>query len=271
VKNEIKSLYSIAGTPVNFIPNGNYNLIQVGQSINVLHGLRFAGVNSTNGNPVYYNANGDFVQHNTSGAAGGSLNGFFLSKSLNDPIFAGSTSLTFNDRALLGSAIPTWFGGLGNNFRYKGFDLELFFRFSGGNKIMNITRQEILLNQQFQNNGTEILNRWTASGQVTNVPKLRNGNGNAINQVGLAVDRFIESGDFVRLQNVVIGYNFNTQKLNNKTNGFISGLRVFAQGQNLWMSTKYSGADPENASEAGLDAAVSPQVYLISGGLKVSF
>jgi hypothetical protein len=48
-------------------------------------------------------------------------------------------------------------------------------------------------------------------------------------------------------------------------------MRVFVQGQNLWMSSKYSGADPENASEAGLDAAVSPQVMILSGGLKVSF
>lgn len=271
VRNEIKSLYAIAGNDVKFIPNGNYNLIQVGQPINVLHGLRFAGVNSSNGNPMYFNANNEFVQHNTSGAAGGSLNGFFLAKSLNDPTFGAATSLTFNDRALLGQAIPTWFGGFGNNFRYKGFDLEIFFRFSGGNRIMNITRQEILLNQQFQNNGTEILQRWTTAGQVTNVPKLRIGNGNAINQNGLAVDRFVESGDFLRLQNVVLGYNFNTQKINKVTNGFISGLRMFVQGQNLWIATKFTGADPENASEAGLDAAVSPQVYLLSGGLKVTF
>jgi hypothetical protein len=136
---------------------------------------------------------------------------------------------------------------------------------------MNITRQEILLNQQFQNNGKEILERWTTPGQVTNVPRLRNGNGNNINQNGLAVSRFVESGDFLRLQNVTLGYNFNSAKLNTATNGFVSGIRIFVQGQNLWIATKYTGADPENASEAGLDAAVSPQVMILSGGLKVSF
>jgi hypothetical protein len=239
----------------------------VGQPINVIHGYRFAGVNVNTGNPMYYKADGSLVQHST----GNGNNGYYTAKSLDDPTLGTQTSLTFNDRALLGKAIPTWFGGFGNNFRYKNFDFEFFFRFSGGNDIMNITRQEILLNQQFQNNGTEILQRWTTAGQVTNVPKLRNGNGNAINQAGLAVDRFVERGDFFRLQNVVIGYNFDGQKLSNATNGFISGIRIFAQGQNLWMSTKYTGADPENASEAGLDAAVSPQVSLLSGGLKVSF
>lgn len=267
INNEVRSLYNNAdGSPVTFIPNGNYNQIRVGESLNVLHGLRWAGVNTANGNPMYFNANNVLVQHNTRGN-----NAYFLAKSMDDVDLSQQTSLTFNDRAILGSAIPTWFGGFGNNFRYKNFDMEFLFRFSGGNSIMNITRQEILLNQQFQNNGKEILGRWTTAGQVTNVPRLRNGNGNNINQNGLAVSRFVESGDFLRLQNVVVGYNFDAQKLSTKTNGFITGLRIFAQGQNLWMTTKYTGADPENASEAGLDAAVSPQVSVISGGLKMSF
>lgn len=267
VNNEIKSLYTIGNNPVTFIPNGAYNLIQVGQPINIIHGYRWAGVNTSTGNPMYYNAKNELVQHSTSNGN----NGYYLAKSMDDAVLGASSPLTFNDRAVLGKAIPTWFGGFGNNFRYKGFDLEFFFRFSGGNSIMNVTRQEILLNQQFQNNGKEILDRWTTAGQVTNVPRLRNGNGNAINQNGLAVSRFVESGDFIRLQNVVLGYNFNAQKLSTKTNGFISGVRIFVQGQNLWMGTKYSGADPENASEGGLDFAVSPQTTLVSGGLKVSF
>ncbi len=272
VNNEIKYLYPQPdGSPTPFIVNGSYNLIMVGEAINVIHGYRFAGVNPNTGNPMYYKADGQLVQHNTSGTTGAALNGYFLAKSIDDATFGASSPLGFADRAILGNAVPTWYGGVGNNFRYKGFDLELFFRFSGGNEIMNFTRQEILLNQQFQNNGTEILTRWTAPGQITNVPKLRNGNGNQINQNGLAISRFVESGDFIRLQNVVIGYNFNSQKLSTATNGFVSGIRIFAQGQNLWTSTKYTGADPENANEAGFDAAVSPQVILLSGGLKVSF
>lgn len=267
VQNEITSLYSIGEQAIDFIPNGNYNLIKVGESINVIHGLRWAGVNTSNGNPMYFNAKNELIQHNTSGN-----NAYYFADSKDAAVdLTRPTSLTFNDRAILGKAIPTWFGGFGNNLRYKNFDLDFLFRFSGGNDIMNITRQEILLNQQFQNNGSEILDRWTSPGQVTNVPRLRNGNGNNINQNGLAVSRFVESGNFIRLQNVTLGYNFDGSKLSTGTNGFVSGMRVFVQGQNLWMSSKYSGADPENASEAGLDAAVSPQVMILSGGLKVSF
>jgi TonB-dependent starch-binding outer membrane protein SusC len=271
VKNEVTSLYPVAGEPLKQINNGGYNIIRVGDPLNLINGLRWAGVNTQTGNPMYFNAAGTLVQHNTSGVAGASLNAFYTARSMDDATMTQQTSLAFSDRDVLGQAIPTWFGGFGNNFRYKNFDAEFFFRFSGGNSVMNITRQEALLNQSFQNNGTEILQRWTTPGQVTNVPRLRWGNGNAINQNQLAVSRFVESGDFLRLQNIVIGYNFNSAKLATKTNGFITGLRIFVQGQNLWMSTKYSGTDPENASELGLDAAVSPQVGIVSGGLRMSF
>jgi hypothetical protein len=104
VNNEIKSLYTIGDNPVLFIPNGAYNLIQVGDPINVIHGLRFAGVNPTNGNPMYYKADNQLVQHNTSGVTGGSLNAFYFAKSIDDPTFGAQTSLTFADRAVLGKA-----------------------------------------------------------------------------------------------------------------------------------------------------------------------
>lgn len=265
IQNSIQSLYSIAGNPVTFIPNGNYNLIRVGDPINILYGLRWAGVNSATGNPMYIKANGTLVQHNIT------TNGFHVATSKDDPNLGAATSITFDDRSNLGLAIPTFFGGFTNNFAYKGFSLELMFRYSGGNKIMNITRQEALMNQSFQNNGREILQRWQKPGDVTNVPRMWWGRSAIVNQNGLAVERFIENGDFIRLQNAVLAYSFNNQKLSDKTNGYIKSMRVFVQGQNLFVWTKYTGADPENASEAGLDAAVSPQVRIMSAGLSVGF
>ena len=46
-----------------------------------------------------------------------------------------------------GNTLPTWYGGWTNNFKYKGFDLSLFFQFSGGNKIYNGTKRYALLEQ----------------------------------------------------------------------------------------------------------------------------
>jgi hypothetical protein len=103
-------------------------------------------------------------------------------------------------------------------------------RYSGGNKIMNITKQEALMNQSFQNNGREILDRWKTSGQVTDVPKLYYGQGNNINQTQVANSRFVEKGDYLRLQNLVISYSLPGSSLNKLTNGFVSSCRFFRAG-----------------------------------------
>jgi hypothetical protein len=136
---------------------------------------------------------------------------------------------------------------------------------------MNYTRQEVLLNQSFQNNGKEILTRWTTPGQETDVPKLYNGLAANINQTGNAVSRFVEKGDYIRLQNLSLSYTFKGSSLEKATNGYVKSARFFVQGQNLYVWTKYKGADPDNISTLGVDAAVSPQVRNMSVGFSVSF
>lgn len=264
IDNRITSLYSIGGVEVKNIP-GNYNLLEVGSSLNILWGLPYAGVNTANGNPMYLNAAGRLVQHNIAN------NAFYFANNLNDPTFGAQTSLGIADRRNLGLSLPTFFGGINNSFRYKNFGLEMLIRYSGGNEIMNITRQEALLSQNFHNNGKEILNRWTTPGQVTNVPRAVQGQGNAINQNGLALSRFVEPGDFIRLQNLVVSYTMDSKHLTEKTNGYIKSVKFFVQGQNLFVWTKYSGLDPENASQGGLDNAVTPQLRIVSTGINVGF
>ncbi len=267
VRNEIKSLYDINGAQTQFVTSGNYNLIKVGEPMNIIYGYQSAGVNSANGNPMYYKADGRLVQHNIAN------NTFYYATGKDDNTFpaANATTMTFNDRVKLGEGIPTWFGAITNSFGYKGFSLEIMLRYSGGNKIMNTTRQEALMSQSFHNNGREILNRWTAPGQITEVPRLVWGQGNNINQNNLAISRFVEDGDYLRLQNVVLSYNFDRNKLQRFTNGYIQSVRVFAQGQNLHTWTKYSGTDPDNISTGGVDASVAPQIRTISFGLNVGF
>jgi TonB-linked SusC/RagA family outer membrane protein len=267
IQNEITKLYSISGTPTQFIQNGSYNLIRVGDPINIIYGYRFAGVNTATGNPMYYKANGRLVMHNIPN------NTFYYINDKNDGTIvpANATSMTFADRTNLGQGIPTWFGGITNSIKYKQFSLEFMFRYSGGNKIMNTTRQEALLNQSFQNNGTEILKRWTKAGDITDVPKLYWGQGNNINQNGLAISRFVEKGDYLRLQDVVFTYTFDPVKLQQRTKGYVQSLRFYAQGQNLYAWTKYTGADPDNISTGGIDASVAPQIRTISFGLNVGF
>jgi TonB-linked SusC/RagA family outer membrane protein len=267
IENRVTKLYSISGTPIPFIQNGAYNLIKVGESYNIIYGYRSAGVNTATGNPMYYKADGRLVMHNIPN------NSFYYINSKDDGTIvpANATSMTFNDRTKLGESLPKWYGALINTVSYKQFSLEVMLRFSGGNKIMNTTRQEALLNQGFQNNGREILERWTAPGQVTNVPKLYQGQGNNINQVNLAISRFVEDGDYLRLQNLVLSYDIDHAQLSKWTKGVVDHIKIYLQGQNLYVWTKYTGADPDNISTGGVDASVAPQIRTISAGLKVGF
>jgi TonB-dependent starch-binding outer membrane protein SusC len=268
IHNEMKSLYSIAGTPTKFINNGTYNIIRVGDPVNIIYGYKYAGVNTANGFPMYYKADGSLVVHNIPNGA------YYFIKDASDGSIttANQTSMTFADRTNLGESLPTWYGGITNSFNYKGLGLEFLFRYSGGNKIMNITRQETLLDQSFVNNSTEILQRWQKAGDVTNVPKVIYGQSNNINQVGLATSRFVESGDYLRLQNLILTYTFNANEVKKLTNGYVQNIRLYAQGQNLHVWTKYSGADPDNHTSAGLEnPSLPPQIRTISFGLNVGF
>ena len=145
------------------------------------------------------------------------------------------------------------------------------FRFQGGNNIVNITRQDALLSQNFHNNGVEILGRWKQPGDVKDVPRLRDAQSGTVNQTGATISRFVETGDYVRLQNLVLGYNISNKLLAEKTNGYVKNARIFIQGQNLFIISKYSGLDPDNASQAGQDNAVSPSMRIVSFGLSVGF
>jgi TonB-linked SusC/RagA family outer membrane protein len=266
LKNEITSLYSVGGVPVLTIP-GSFNRIEVGQSLNYIWGWRYAGVNTQTGNPMYLKADGSLVQRST-------VNGAYYTASSKDDATmttANQTTITDADKVNLGNSLPTFFGALTNNFRYKNFSLEVMFRFQGGNKIMNITRQEALLSQNFHNNGVEIMNRWKQAGDVTDVPRLRYAQSATVNQTGAAISRFVETGDYVRLQNLVLSYNLGSKGLSEKTNGYVKNARIFAQGQNLFIMSKYSGLDPDNASQSGQDNAVSPSLRILSVGLSVGF
>ena len=264
-KNEVVSLVNNQDVILPGPNNGTFNILRVGQPINALFGFPYLGVNSGNGNPLYMKANGQMVQANIAGTTYNNAN------DKNDPTLGAVNTLDAGDRIVLGNVLPTWFGGFTNTFLYKGWGLDVFFRYSGGNSIYNLTRQETLLVQGFQNNGTEILRRWTKPGDITDVPKVWIGKNNLVNNQSVAISRFVEKGDYVRLQNVVLSYSFDGKALEQRTKGIVKSLRLFAQGQNLWISTKYSGIDPDNYSEFGIDNATTPQPRSFSLGLNIGF
>lgn len=257
LSNEVKSLY------LNQDIIGGYNILRVGQPINAIFGYQFAGVNSGNGNPMYTKADGTLIQGNIPNLT------YYTVVKPDDATLGTQTTLAGADRAVLGNVIPTWFGGVNNTIRYKGFTFDMLWRYSGGNKIFNLTMQEALVNQAFQNNGKVILNRWTKPGDITNVPRVWYGRDNFTNLQQNANSRFVESGNFARLENVQLSYALDVKKVFRATESPVRSFRVFVQAQNLILITKYSGIDPENITEGGIDNNTVPRPRVFSFGFNI--
>lgn len=239
-------------------------IIREGESMRALYGYLYEGVNPANGFPLYQKADGTIIQGNPNNSK------YYVYNASNPGTLGDESSLSSDDKVILGNTIPKWFGGFDNTFRYKNFDMNIFFRFSGGNKIANVTRRD-LLNMYFQNNGTEILNRWQSADNPGNgqVPIIMHGKGNFLNLESDGSSRWIEKGDFLKLQNLAIGYNLPKPTV---TKMSLTNIRLYLQAQNLATFTSYSGLDPEVYTSAmGVDWNGNPQQRSYTFGVNIVF
>ena len=240
---------------------GTFTILREGESRSALYGYNYQGVNMANGNPVYMKADGSLIQGNIQNST------YYVYDPANPTVMTTTSSLAATDRKVLGNTLPTYFGSFGLKARYTGFDFNIMFRYSGGNKVMNRTRQD-LLNQKFQNNSTEILGRWQSVAEPGDgkTPRLWWGSDNFVNIPDQTSTRWVEDGKFVKLQTIAIGYTFPKAWVNKVG---INNLRVFAQGQDLLVFTKYSGIDPEMES-GGVDFNGTPRQRVITFGLTLN-
>lgn len=263
IENEVTSLVQ----PL----TGTYNRTVVGGPIAQLYGFKWAGVNPVNGNPLYFRGE-DIVQYDLRSTGTNRLQ--FKTYDPANPADI-STASAGPTQEFLGNTLPKFQGGWSNNFNFGNWDAEIFIRYSGGNYIMNESLRG-LMGLGFSNNHREILNRWTESGQVTDVPKLYSGQDANVWQTSASNSRFIEKGDFVRVQNIAVGYKIPATTLSSVFNGAIRSARFFAQVQNPLIFTKYSGIDPESNQfggqlQFGVDWNVAPIIRTWSVGLNVGF
>lgn len=235
-----------------------YTIVREGESFQSLFGYEYVGVNKSNGNPIYRKADGTMVQGNIPTST------YKVYTEANPTDISVAASLSSSDRKVLGSTIPTYFGSFGLKAEYKGFDFNMMFRYSGGNYLMNRTRMD-LLNQKFQNNGTEILGRWQSTSNPGDgwTPRLWYAGDTFVNLTDNTSTRWVEKGNFVKLQNLVLGYTIPKSIL---SKAGIQNLRVFVQGQDLLIFTKYKGIDPEMES-GGVDFNGTPRQSVVTFGV----
>ncbi len=164
-----------------------------------------------------------------------------------------ASELSEQDLAIIGNGVPRYMASWSNNFRYKNFDLTLFFR--GKFKFDILNTQDL-----YFGNSAWLPNNLLRSAITTHAE---------LNDNPQYSDYYLERGDFVKLDNVTLGYNFNFQ------GNYVRNLRLYVTGRNLLTFTGYSGLDPElqdTGFTTGIDSrGFYPRTNSFTVGLNVGF
>ena len=171
------------------------------------------------------------------------------------------------DRVSLGSAIPKFNYGFSFSAVYKSFDFAVFA--SGSAKFLINSRmyRDLHHSAGALNYSTDMLNRWTPSNTNTNIPRLNDNDVNNFkdsNRPG-----WLQSGTYLRINTVSLGYNFRQNIIKGLTNA-----RVYATVQNLYSFQKYQGYNPDFTSgvlNPGFDFGSYPKPRTFMVGVQLGF
>lgn len=157
----------------------------------------------------------------------------------------GDGTISAEDRINAGNSFPLLTYSLNFAANYGGFDFNMLWSGSQGNKIFNgLKLGGMFMQGTSYNNGPEILDRWTPESKSTTVPRVTVKD---LNNNKTYSTLYIEDGSFFRMKYLTLGYTFGGQALSK----YVSKLRVFATLQNPITFTKYSGFDPEIGADGG--------------------
>jgi TonB-dependent starch-binding outer membrane protein SusC len=215
--------YASNKNKVTYIPSDQVNGVlinRVGYPVNSFFLRVFAGVDPANGDPLWYT---DSTHKNTTN------------------VYPGAGA-----REILGNPLPKHFGSLTNTFNFKGFSVEAQFYYNFGNYVYDQWGAYYTaagFGATF-NKVARILDRWTTPGQVTDIPKyIYGGNKN----FSSASTFYMTKGDFIRLRNIQLGYNFSKNLVSRLK---MSNAFFYVRGTNLWtwVKDKNLAFDPEQGT-----------------------
>ena len=172
------------------------------------------------------------------------------------------------DRTILGDATPDFFGGFYLSASYKDFSLTANFSYSVGNEMYNGVRRSLESMDNYYNQSTAVVRRWKEDGQVTDIPKAMFNDPMKNNRFS---SRWIEDASFLRLSNLTLSYEFDSNLLK-----FSRGGVIYVTGENLYTFTKYLGLDPVtsysyNPMLQGFDYGKVPMPTTVKLGFKLQF
>ena len=205
---------------------GEIQRIAEGHSIGEFYTLRSAGVNEE-GALLVYKKDGSIVPAN---------------QASND------------DKQYVGNGLPKFYASLNNSVRYKRFDLNVFLRGAFGYKLFN-TPAFYLGTPSSQADANVLKSAYDSKSKYSKLT--------SNSTTSVASDYFLESGSFVKIDNVALGY---TQPVKTK---YLKSVRFYAAGRNLHTFTKYTGGDPDLVQINGLTPGVNTSLNYYPSTLQV--
>lgn len=192
-------------------------------------GVEYAGVNPETGNDQYWK---NIYETNDKGQR--ILTGREKTEDYNEVT-------SDSHKKYLGDAIPKLFGGITNNFSYKGIDFSFMIYYSLGGKLYDGDYAQMMSYRTGYSMHPDMLESWTPENTGAQFPRLSNA---YANYLGTYTSKFIFNNSFARLRNVTLGYTL-PKSLTSRFQ--INTLRIYVQGDNLltWGSAARRGTDPE--------------------------
>ncbi|MBW3631232.1 MAG: SusC/RagA family TonB-linked outer membrane protein, partial [Gemmatimonadetes bacterium] len=230
------------------IDGGVTNVVQIGHPVGAIFGYKTNGI---------WQTGEDFKASGDPNAAPGEWKYVDVN---------GDGRITGDDRTILGTAQPDFFGGLSNNVVLGPLSLDIFFQGSFGNEVANANAVFLKSVSTSTNEYASSFERWTAANPSNTVPRAN------LNRQRRLLDVYVEDASYIRLQNATLAYQV--------PEGLIpraDQARVYVSAQNLWTSTDYTGYDPEvssyggDASLRGVDFGQYPRSRTINIGVNLTF
>jgi hypothetical protein len=185
-------------------------------------------------------------------SAGVDATGRLLVYSKDGEIIPGNTA-TGDDRQYVGNGLPKFTASLGNNFTYGNLNLNVFLRGAFGYNIFNTVAY--FIGTPATQDGVNVLTTAYDGGKYAALT-----NDETYSSLS---DYFLEKGDFVKIDNVTLSYNFNNPVK------FISSLRIYFTGRNLYTFTKFTGGDPELINVNGLTPGINTSLAYYPSSLQL--
>ncbi|ROI03501.1 SusC/RagA family TonB-linked outer membrane protein [Chryseobacterium sp. G0240] len=239
------------------LSNGITEIINGTKKISVGHSVydywlrQWYGVDSSDGSPLFLVAD---TYANTTAADIRTVNGTKVTTNFNKAKYDYS-----------GTAIPDLFGSFGTSITYKQWSLSAMFTYQLGGKTYD-SNYAALMSSYSQGGAlsTDILDRWTTPGQITDVPAL---NSSTYTSSNAASSRWLVSSDFITFRQATLSYSFSPETLSQIG---VSGLKILVSGENLWSKTARKGLEPAQAFNGTTSNRYTP-ARVVTIGFNVSF